>query len=79
MTGWINAGANPMSRITIASLRDLGYAVNLNAADAYALPGPGAASPRLAGGAGGVEVVDELIRPTYTVGPDGRVERIADR
>lgn len=79
MTGWINAGTNPMSRVTIASLRDLGYAVNLNAADAYALPGPGAASPRLAGGGGGVEVVDELILPTYTVDAAGRVERIRGR
>lgn len=79
MTGWINAGFNPLSRITIASLRDLGYAVNPNAADAYTLPGPAAVSPRLAGGSGGVEVVDELILPTYTVSPDGRVERIPDR
>ena len=75
MTGWINSGANPMSRVTIASLRDLGYAVSLAAADAYVLPSPSAVSPRLAG-VPGVELVDELIRPTYTVDPAGRVERI---
>ena len=36
MTGWINSGqSNPLSRITIASLADLGYQVNLSAADTY--------------------------------------------
>jgi subtilisin-like proprotein convertase family protein len=33
MTGYIDAGVNPMSRVTIASLADLGYEVNLSAAD----------------------------------------------
>ncbi len=36
MTGWFNTGqSNPLSRITIASLADLGYQVNLSAADTY--------------------------------------------
>jgi Leishmanolysin/FG-GAP-like repeat len=39
MTGWIDAGANPLSRMTIASLEDFGYAVNYAAADAYNIPG----------------------------------------
>lgn len=39
MTGFINAGSNPLSRLTIASLADLGYLVDLGAADAYSLPG----------------------------------------
>lgn len=38
MTGFINQGVNPISRLTIASLTDLGYQVNLEAADAYTLP-----------------------------------------
>jgi subtilisin-like proprotein convertase family protein len=38
MTGFINQGVNPLSRLTIASLADLGYQVNLQAADPYALP-----------------------------------------
>ena len=29
----------PLSRLTIASLADLGYTVNLNAADPYTFPG----------------------------------------
>ena len=38
MTGFINQGVNPISRLTIASLSDLGYQVNLEAADEYILP-----------------------------------------
>jgi len=52
MTGWIEPGGvlNPLSIITIASLADLGYAVNMLAADPYTLFDPqgvaGQDSPR---------------------------------
>jgi hypothetical protein len=39
MTGFINSGANPVSRLTVASLADLGYQVTFDTAQAYALPG----------------------------------------
>jgi hypothetical protein len=40
MTGWLNSGiANPLSRITVASMADLGYQVNMNVADSYTPPG----------------------------------------
>ena len=32
MTGWVDSGHNPISRLTVGSLRDLGYQVNMNAA-----------------------------------------------
>jgi hypothetical protein len=35
MTGYINTGANPLSRLSIAAVQDLGYSVDLNQADAY--------------------------------------------
>jgi len=36
MTGWVNVGrTNPISRITVASLADMGYQVNMAAADPY--------------------------------------------
>ncbi|PSN11350.1 hypothetical protein C7293_24635 [filamentous cyanobacterium CCT1] len=35
MTGSLNAGLNPLSSITAASLEDLGYVVNVSAADSY--------------------------------------------
>lgn len=39
MTGFLNSGQmNPLSRITVGSLADIGYTVNLNAADAYSAP-----------------------------------------
>ena len=38
MTGFLNRNVtNPLSRLTIGSLQDLGYTVNLNAADPYSL------------------------------------------
>lgn len=38
MTGFLSPGANPLSRMTAASLQDMGYVVNLDAASPYALP-----------------------------------------
>ena len=38
MSGFISGPNNPMSRLTIASLQDLGYEVNLDAAEPYKLP-----------------------------------------
>jgi len=38
MSGFIAAPKNPLSRLTAASLKDLGYVVNMNAAEPYTLP-----------------------------------------
>jgi hypothetical protein len=38
MSGFIAAPNNPLSRVTAASLKDLGYVVNMSAAEAYTLP-----------------------------------------
>jgi hypothetical protein len=38
MTGFIAAQGNPLSRITLGSLQDLGYSVVVQAADPYVLP-----------------------------------------
>ena len=35
MTGFLNSGSNPLSLVTAASLADIGYQVNLGAADPY--------------------------------------------
>ena len=37
MTGFVDASVNPLSRVTVASMADLGYAVNLADADPYTL------------------------------------------
>ena len=36
MTGWLNQGVNPLSRVSAASMGDLGYEVDINAADDFA-------------------------------------------
>lgn len=38
MTGYLADVSSPMSEVTILSLRDLGYTVNPELADAYTLP-----------------------------------------
>ena len=38
MSGFISEAHNPLSRLTVASLQDLGYRVSLSAAEPYALP-----------------------------------------
>jgi hypothetical protein len=38
MSGFISAPGNPISRLTVASLADCGYVVDINAAEPYSLP-----------------------------------------
>jgi hypothetical protein len=53
MTGYLNTGSDPLSRLSVASLADLGYQIDVTQADAYSLPamlaalrlGPAASSP----------------------------------
>lgn len=47
MTGFINRPPNPLSVLTVASLADLGYAVDLEEADPFAFPAPTAPAARL--------------------------------
>ena len=39
MTGFVNLGSNPLSRVSIGSLQDLGYVVSFTGADVFTLPG----------------------------------------
>lgn len=66
MTGWINFGGNSFSRITVASLQDMGYQVDLDAADGFQLSGvsslgAGSALP-------GLEVLETALPPPIVVG-----------
>jgi hypothetical protein len=38
MTGFVSNPPNPLSRLTVASLKDLGYVVDLTKAEPYSLP-----------------------------------------
>jgi hypothetical protein len=48
MTGFVNPAPNPLSRVTVAALGDLGYQVDVDAADVYELPAATESVARLA-------------------------------
>jgi len=74
MTGFISGGTNELSSVTVSQFADLGYQVNLQAADAYTLGNANAV--RLAG-QDGVRMFDDLWHgPIYTMGSRGRLARI---
>lgn len=71
MTGFLDAGAVPLSRLTIASLADIGYSVNYDAAEDYALRGcaPDCLLPQTLG-----ERINEvLLSPLAAISPEGVV------
>jgi 5-hydroxyisourate hydrolase-like protein (transthyretin family) len=77
MTGLMTSSVSPMSRVTVASLRDLGYEVDEDAADPFQIgPFP---SPALVEGPTAVSVGDDVLRaPVHVLGPDGRIVRTLD-
>lgn len=78
MTGYAGA-TNPLSRMTIQGLADLGYTVDPSVADAYTVPTLLMASSRAAEGEFFVAeetVLPEPSRPRFALSPDGRVRRI---
>ena len=85
MTGFVSAVgvANPLSRISIGSLGDIGYSVNLSVADAYTVPSTAAialALIREAQGFGAAFQLNDVVRePIGSVDVNGRVTPIAPR
>jgi len=67
MQGYAASGGMPLSRVTAASLGDLGYVVNVNNADSFRLAGS------LRSGFGTQTLLDNDIKdiPLYEVGPSG--------
>lgn len=73
MTGFVDPGVDPLSRVSVASMADLGYTVNLQGADDYTL------SPALRATARGPRIHlenDRLRLPLHEVDESGRVVRI---
>jgi len=71
MTGFVSGPPNPLSRMTIASMQDLGYTVDLGAAEPYTLPTSAAAA--VARGANVIHLVGEetmVLRRIPIVLPD---------
>lgn len=78
MNPFLQAGPSPLSAVTIQSLADMGYQVDVGAADSYFLP---SAAPALRGPpASAVELHDDVIRgPVVVIGKDGRVRQVRRR
>jgi hypothetical protein len=75
MTGSVNE-VNPLSRVTVASMADLGYTVNLAAADPYTL----APALRAFSRGPGLELKHDVLRlPLHEVDGAGRVVQVIPR
>jgi len=73
MTGYLNAGANPLSQLTVRSLTDLGYTANAAGADAFFLT----LSVRDRGEAPGLLLLNDVWNgPLHRVDAVGRMTRI---
>ena len=85
MTGFVSAAGvpNPLSRMSIGSLGDIGYTVNTAVADAYTVPSPAAiafASIREAQGIGAPFEINEVVQqPIGSIDPKGRVTPLSAR
>jgi len=76
MTGFLSAGPNPLSAISVRSLQDLGYTVSVAGADPFTLA-PGL---RIAGQRRGRHLVDDIISdPIRRITADGRVVGVIRR
>ena len=74
MTGSLSFGANPVSRVTLASLADLGYDVDLDGADDF---GIATAAPARAPGEQAIPIGDDVLPgPIYIIEPDGTVSGV---
>jgi hypothetical protein len=77
MTGFLNNGFNPLSAISVRSLQDMGYTVNVAGADPFTLD----LTPiRMAGRQQGRQLVNDIISdPIRKITPDGRVVGVVRR
>jgi hypothetical protein len=75
MTGFINAGTNPLSEVTTASMQDIGYVINLGGSDSYTLANPNALrAPTLTES---IELKNDVWRgPITVIDARGRVVRV---
>lgn len=75
MTGFLGPGnVNPISRLTVGSLEDLGYQVDFDQAEPYTIPACSPACIRLQSG---LEPIREIIlQPKFSVTPEGEITRL---
>lgn len=77
MTGYLNAGENPLSVITVQSLADIGYVVNLLPADSYTVPPP-ALQALMAPGLPALRL-PEPTKPMFAVDAAGRSTKLPEQ
>jgi hypothetical protein len=76
MTGFLASSGSPLSRLTVASLEDLGYEVDESGADAFTI-GPFPSPPRVGAPFAPEPIGDDAMPgPVYEVGPDGRIRGV---
>jgi hypothetical protein len=75
MTGFLNLGSNPLSEVSIASLWDLGYQVNLDGSDSFSITSP----PLAVGAAATISLGDDILRlPIYVFDEGGQVVKVIE-
>jgi hypothetical protein len=81
MTGYLEGAGvpQPISIMTVASLKDLGYTVDLGAADGYSLPGPAPAGIAALRTDARLLLDDVLDLPVAVFMPDGRIVVVPPR
>ena len=76
MTGFIGGGSNPMSTVTIQSLLDMGYEVDVSQADPYTLGDPNSAPNSETK----IYLMDDILRmPIKMVDKNGRIIKVVNR
>jgi hypothetical protein len=74
MTGFLDLGSDPLSEISVASLADQGYSVNLSESDSYTLP---TGNLRIAGERRGLRLENDVRRiPIKLLDRTGRLVRV---
>lgn len=73
MTPFVSPGANPVSRMTLGSLTDLGYAVAPQAYEAFSLATASTAASQLVAREGATGLVDVLQKPRWTIDRTGHL------
>jgi len=73
MTAGINAGPNPMSLLTVRSLTDVGYIVNIAAADSYTIPGQAGGAWTEGSATSASARWEKVIQPRFLISRTGRL------
>ena len=80
MTSLLQVGADPISAITIQSLADIGYTVDVELSDVYLLPSSSMAAARAAEGSPAIDLSGDVVEgPAVLYDRQGRVVRVIRR